>query len=778
MFCATEFKSRCDPIITNLDPDGIVRANMLVSVVIKSNSKYPLLFLPDFVEDLINGMYSRKMMDKYHIHTYNDFNTLTSVTLKFGKQRTKSNNEDSRERNLAVRGWGQQYNHLSSQFRLFRPQLVDMHNCSVFRTLVAHAILRQQYISYNNIEKSMLESYNVLKKSLHMPQDTTFDDYKGDRFARKIDLVILRMAQESLLTSIEGDISVPAKYANMKIWIHDTLEGNKGGMQYQSLVTKILNEFPLLRMLPSRDEIDSILDILEQDGSIICKRAFWKFAPHSNYIFSARSYKASIEEMKAQAVLLGRTKFFGRCITPDRFVSEILALEPGDLGDQDDQVTRIAGLVLSDAVLLQSPAEYVPGFDFVMDFTNYRPEHKDMMRRLNCEVRSKSFHCKVMIKDEITTRVIDELRKVVPDGEQGIVFTCSSVPPDVRQQTLDDRTIQIIDEDGIRTWCSSTSTIPCRLNSVARVMYGNNRGKAVIVMSVNYESGMATVEAAPDRNEMILPIGCLEEIGPDISILTDMESRDSTHKQNEIDYMEDDFATASEEYFEFLCNLASLAQNTFEDGLVLHAHAVHETRLDLMKSIRLELFEGLHPDIAVPNESPHNRYVEFKNGIYSTVNIRPTARNGPFVCECSHNLNESYRFTLCSHLVAAIIRVGREEHNDLEFVKYQIRAFRERLRTFRVMNVTRVVLALRDVIEDDSTRLLKEYIWSYMPNDDNRLENQDTTNSVHSLDPEKHIRDSLEDNSEMLELLETLKTDMAQLNENELRRVVNTLYDH
>ena len=54
-----------------------------------------------------------------------------------------------------------------------------------------------------------------------------------------------------------------------------------------------------------------------------------------------------------------------------------------------------------------------------------------------------------------------------------------------------------------------------RLNSVARVMYGDDRGKAVMVRSVNYESGMAVVAVVPDSKEMMLPIGCLEEIGPD-----------------------------------------------------------------------------------------------------------------------------------------------------------------------------------------------------------------------------------------------------------------------
>ena len=778
MPCAADFKSKCDPIITNLDPDGIIGANILVSAAVKSNRKHPLLFLPDFVEDLINGMYSRKMMTKHHMHTYNDFSAMASSILKFGGQRSKSHKEDCREENLAMLGWRQQYTILSSQFRLFRPQLVGMFNCSVLRTLVAHAVLRLQYIPYDNIERSVLASYNILRAGIHMPRDAAFDSYIGDGFARKIDLTIARMAQESTLTSIEGDVSVPAKYAHAMAYVRDTIESSKGGMQYQSLITKTLGEFPLFRMLPGRNEIDGMLGSLERDGSIICKRSFWKFAPFSNHLFAPDAYRASMERMIAQAVSLERVKFFGRRITPDRFVSELRALEAGDLDDRDDQVTRIAGLVLSDAVLLQSPAEHVSGFDFVMDFTNYnfRPEQEDMMRGLDFVVRSKIVHCKVMIHNEITALKVDELCKTVPDGEQGAVFTCSSVHPTVKRQTLDDRTIQIIDENGIRAWCAITSTMPCRLNSVARVMYGDSRGKAVIVRSVNYESGMTVVEAAPDHREMMLPIGCLEEIGPDEDVPIDVESRSPTRMRNEKIRMEDWFAASSEEYFEFLCDLASLAQNSFEEGLGLDVRAIHKTRMGLMKSIKPEMFDGQHPYIDIPEGSRHVRYVEFKNGIYSTVNMFSFASGSSFMCECFHRLNETYRSTLCNHLVAAIIRLGFEEHRGWKFAKQRICAFREGLNAFRMKNVIRMALALRDVIGDGSEQLLKEYIWSHRLNGgDDREEDQVIMNGTYSRNAEKHIRDLLESDSEMLELLETLEADLPRLDEISLRRVVDAL---
>ena len=776
MSCTTDFKSRCDPIITDLDPDGIIMANVLVSLAIKSNMKYPLLFLPDFVEDLVNGMYSRKMMNKYHIHTYNDFSTLTS-TIKLGKRRTKRHSEDCKEENLLIRDWSHQYNILTSQFGLFRPQLINMLNCSVLRTLVAHAILRLQYISYNNIERSVLESYDALKASLHMPQDAAFEDYIGNGLARKIDLVIARMAQESFLTSIDGDISLPAKYEHMKIRMLDIIKARNGSMQYQSLVTKTLGEFPLFRMLLGRDKIDDILDTLERDGSIICKRAFWKFAPYTNQFFSSDAYTAHVEEMKAQAVSLGRIKFFGRRITPDQFITELRTLELGDLDDQDDQVTRIAGLMLSDAMQLRSPAEHVPGFDFVMDFTNcnFRPEQEDMMRRLDLEVRSNTFHCKVMINDEIPARVIDELCRAIPNGEQGVVFTCSPVSSDIRRQIRNDRTVQIIDEDGIRAWCSIVPTIPCRLNSIAQVMYGDHRGKAVAVRSVNYESGMATMEAAPERNEMMLPIGCLEEIGPDTDVRMYTDVGNLTYKQSNV-WNEDDYsASISEEYFGFLCDLASLAPDTFGNRLGLNVRSIHWTRLDLMKNIRPELFGGTHPDVHILNGSRYDRYVEFENGIYSTVNIQSAERDNSFMCECGHKLNETYRFTLCGHLVVAIMRLVQEKFGDWESTKRQICTFRKKLRAFRMTNVLKMVLALRDVIGDDSKQVLNEYVWSYMPSDDNDHEGRDILNDAGLSDAKKNIRNLLENDPEMLGLLEMLERDMVRLDAISLRRVTNTL---
>ena len=404
-----------------------------------------------------------------------------------------------------------------------------------------------------------------------------------------------------------------------------------------------------------------------------------------------------------------------------------------------------------------------------------------------------------MIKDTITSHEIDELHKIVPDDEQGVVFTCSPVSQVVKRQTLNNRTIQIIDEGGIRAWCAITSTMPCRLNSVARVRYGDDRGKAVMVESVNYESGMAVVKAVPDRKEMTLPIGCLEEIGPDVDILIDTESENLVRAQrkmtrlendfstdpvdkilnqvvnNESVHVDDDFITASEEYFGFLCNLASLAGNTFETGLSLNVHAIHRTRMGLMKSIKPETFDGPHPDIDISEESRHVRYVEFKNGIHSTINMFSLASGSSFACECFHRLNETYRFTLCSHMVAAIIRLGFEEHRNWKFARHRISTFQEGLNALRMKNVMRGILALRDVIGDNSKQLIKEYIWSYMANND---EDQEATNTTGFCNAEKNIRDLLENNSELLKLLEILGADISKLDENSLKRVVNALYDH
>ena len=146
--------------------------------------------------------------------------------------------------------------------------------------------------------------------------------------------------------------------------------------------------------------------------------------------------------------------FRGREITPDKFIEELLELEKGDLGDEDDQVTRLAGLVLAESVKLQTPHEDIKEFDFTVDIKNYnfRPDQLEAMSKLDFKINSEILHVKVMLEEILNFKKYEELREKVPQNEQGVVITFKKVPNNVKRAIEKDSTIQVIDEEGVKIW--------------------------------------------------------------------------------------------------------------------------------------------------------------------------------------------------------------------------------------------------------------------------------------------------------------------------------------
>ena len=699
--CTDIFNARCDEIITDVDLKEIVKANKFISLAVNIGKKYPFVFLPHFLEDFMNGIPTSKIMTRYNLHSYNDFAAVTTILQLTGSGRTRDTETHSRKNNLKNTKWAKQYEFLTSQLHIFDNALVNMLNCSILKSLVGYAILDVQYVARSDIESKILETYEKSKKNISLLSDdavvVSFEKYIHNNLAEKLNDVVGYLAEKSYLTSMDGDISLPVKYSNIAESIYNVIDVHKDGVSYSSLRTKIRNEFILFKIMPEGEMIEEILKELKTRYDIIRNKAYWKYSPDNDQIFTLKNYTLKMEKIKTQSANAGRTKFFGRNITADQFIHELKPLKLGDLDDLDDQVTRIAGLVLSDAILLQSPREDTVEFDFIIDITNYdfRPEQERMIKKINFRILSKIIHCKVMINDEITKAVVTNLKNIVPKGEQAAIFTCEPVSQEVLRQIRDDgQTVQIIDEEGIRSWCSATPTIPCRRHSVARVMYGDGRGKTVLVRSLNYESGLAIVETVPNQEETTFQIGCLREI--------------DLHVSNS-----EDFELASDTYFNFLCMLASLSHDSFSDVSNTEIINMHLTRFGLEKSLHPELFEGHRPFTSDNyKESEHHRYVEFSN-VYSTINLNRHQLEDSFACTCSHSVNEEYYHTLCNHLIAAIIYLCTD-NSDWSRTSRNIELFKKKLEWFQESNIGRMIDTIYEIIEPQYRNSFKEYLQKHV----------------------------------------------------------------
>ena len=147
----------------------------------------------------------------------------------------------------------------------------------------------------------------------------------------------------------------------------EILNNAKSGMYHNSFQRALLQKHPFLLLFPNLGIWESEFQQWEKCGEIVRIKAYWKFSPSHDQLFTKENIKIVREIIKnedKQNAIAGRIKFFGRTITPDNFIEELLVLEKGDFDANDDQVTRIAGLVLAESVKLQAPIEKIPMFDF------------------------------------------------------------------------------------------------------------------------------------------------------------------------------------------------------------------------------------------------------------------------------------------------------------------------------------------------------------------------------------------------------------------------------
>ena len=93
--------------------------------------------------------------------------------------------------------------------------------------------------------------------------------------------------------------------------------------------------------------LKKILENLESSGKIKSqKETNVKYGFTERHFFSSIFYKKQIKQSKNEEH--GRKQFFGRPnVSGSEFIFELKRIVKGELDDNDDQVTRIAGLILS-----------------------------------------------------------------------------------------------------------------------------------------------------------------------------------------------------------------------------------------------------------------------------------------------------------------------------------------------------------------------------------------------------------------------------------------------
>jgi hypothetical protein len=487
-------------------------------------TQHPFIDIRSYIHDYLSGLSGFKILKKYQLLSKLENYRISSKYLGFsGKRETQHN--DNLSRNLKNDVWNTKHDILLKCFSYFKVELDDLIHYNLVRGflilyLSENPTIQFQLKNSDNLKNYCISHYDKISLlSISTVLKNNFLNFLQTHFKNKVEIILNELKiKQIILTSDDKNYQIKPEFMNLKKLLIDLLMSYEQGITHSNFNYKLINKYPEFRLIPTDLIWNLILTPLVINETIVRKSTqAWMARPYSDMIFTKENFESTLKFLRNHVQQFGKLKFFGRPITPDKFIHELVELKKGNYDDFDDQITRLAGLCLADSVLTTSPHEELTDFDFSINVSDYRfrPEQIDAMKKSNFVLTSPILHCKVMIDQKLDIEFLKHLNGLIPSDHQGIIFSFVPQNPLVKGFLEKNSKIQIIDEEGVRNWVDITPSIPCRVGSVAKIRFdpiNDNRGKIARIDSINYESGMSAVTILPELNQSNIHIRSLEEI--------------------------------------------------------------------------------------------------------------------------------------------------------------------------------------------------------------------------------------------------------------------------
>lgn len=638
------FQEPQDPLINALqdlidDMKSSANRQEFKEVLDKIYNMFPFVDVTEFLEQYVYGEYSKELIRKFNLSGYLEYNKLLQL-LKIGKKRrSKQKGDRAKEINLSDVKLAKRYRYLTEALGGFRHHIDDMMAKSALRMIMTLQLYRNEDRLMTK-EDLVTSVSGAIKDFKHLVPTHCASLLPAD--SKKLEQMIVHvlhdMDNESLLETDSLDkIRLEKHQLRIQDYLLNTIRRIEG-ITHEKLAVTIKEKLAAMSHMP-HSMILIALDELATGYKIVRKEGYWKLRPYYDEYFTFDGYRKIGSEAEYYAKK-GR-KFFGRTITPDEFIDEIIDLERGDFEDQDDQVTRIAGMILSNSNMMAHPPNELLRFDFAVDLSNYEFTKQQMkvIEKLDIDIRSNIVYVRVMINDRLTKQDLEIMISDIKErgrDEQG--FVISFIPPDIQTREIlrNDKTIQLISKKELREWCKITHTIPARRGAVAVVRQGDHMGSIVRIESVNYESGRADITRFPDMTWSTQYIGSLEEI----------TLRVGTNQ----------FAEISSKYFGFLGKLRQISKVEKFRSIVANGLAVSSDPV-------------VNPDVVVSREKiecDFDKSYRVEIDLTEDVRVRSLeySIDGLFSCTCFGWTQKSRTEGLCDHLIYTINEAVKEILSD------------------------------------------------------------------------------------------------------------------
>ncbi len=511
---STDYKLKCNFKIKKENPEELWVLSNFIKISDEILKEYPLIFLKDLIEDYVMGITDKDIIKKYGFTTSKDFTNIFNGDGLFDfKSRRVTTGANSKKKNLMKSNFYQKYKQYVKACNFFEDELDERFVKNIIQGMIVLTLIEsEKEIEEKDIINNMFEIFQkqkekfpILKKQVlaKLVEKTISDNITELVQGILIDLINIK----NFRTNFENNTHIISNiYKNLMDNVINFLEKETDGIRRDKLQNKIINEMPILKLIPNRAIFDKIYENLEEKKILEIEVQHANKSPQGDILFLINNFE--------QKGLQKDRVFFGRKNDPISFVYELAKLEKGDFDDKDDQVTRIAGLILTQSEMTSAPRDSLEEFDFVVNLDDFQPnpEQQKAMEKTDFKIMAKKIHVKVMINEQIKIELIKKIKNKINENEQAILISFKDCTGEVIQNTIDHR-IQIVNKQSMLEWAKTIPYLPSRTGSIVKIKNGRYVGKIGRINSINYVTGTTTFSMIPDTGiDYNTKIGDLEEI--------------------------------------------------------------------------------------------------------------------------------------------------------------------------------------------------------------------------------------------------------------------------
>lgn len=608
----------------------------VLEIIKQLDNQFPFLDVMQFIEMFVSGMFSNEIIKKFHLNGQEDYNQILKI-LEFKKLRKTSKRSKSFVANLNDKNLNERYSFLKKIFTIFEKDIREKIRYNVFRYIVILFFFTKgnEFSTKQEILEHLPSFFNEYE-SIICTSHKSLSSLNENEKNLMLTSVLKELTSESILEMAKPNF-YKLTLANTKIHIYlfNLIKNSENGIIFQDIVNVMKLKLPILSKLPIFF-IDVNLKQLLSEKHIVLKFGQRSSQPFLDEYFTSENFKKSSHSL---GITNSRNrKFYGRKILPDAFLDELLLLDKGDFADQDDQVTRIAGMVLSNSNMMKHSPNELQDFDFMVDLTNYQftKEQQKIMKDFKIIINSNIIYIKIMIGEKLSlsclNRYITQL-ECRQKNEQGFIISFNPVDEFVGKILSQNKTIQVISRNELLQWCKITPIVPARRGSVSIIRQGDHKNEIVQIKSINYESGLADILFLDSSKTGTHYIGSLEELLSNIRL--------------------EKFIDFSNVYYQFLSKLYSLSSNSLFTKTILEY-----LRYEKWES---KIFERkvLGNEMSASNLPLSEVTYFFKGNTTTSINFSSLPNSTSlkyqntdlFLCSCYHWNYSSKKFGLCEHII-------------------------------------------------------------------------------------------------------------------------------